>query len=156
MQAPFRSLAVLPLLLASMELMADQRLLGTWNCAYAVQEQDVSVTSETREIYASDGRIDSSGTMRVRMSPEMPEISYSLAATGHWEMADDALVVTASEVRIVNLSHPEFDRLLDLQEMMPEGISESMAIVELSAADLILRSETDGRLYNCRKARASI
>lgn len=106
---------------------------------------------ESEETYVRNGRSNSMGSMRVKFAQEFPEVTYSIAGSSSWEVQNGYLITTVEDVKIVNLSHPELDKLINLTEMLPKNISESQEVVELSDTKLTLKSESNGALYQCQR-----
>lgn len=154
-------LSLLPVvfsILFSAEVASDQgvktqaikkALYGSWNCGIDVEEGATRMSIASEDTFIRNGRSNSFGTMKLKISAELPEIEYSIAASSTWEIIDGFLVSTLTDVKVINISHPEFDKVINLQDMFPKNISESAEIVELSQSKLILKSETDGSVYRC-------
>lgn len=128
-----------------------EKLFGTWSCEASFKENDIEIKIVSDDTYVRNGSSNSFGTMTLQLSKEAPPIEYSIASTGTWEIDSKFLVTTFTDLKIVNLSHPEFDKILNLQEMFPMNMSESAEIVELSYTTLSVKSESDGQRYNCTR-----
>ncbi|MBH0040391.1 hypothetical protein [Pseudoalteromonas sp. SWN166] len=72
-----------------------------------------------------------------------------MATSANWEYQNGYLIETSTEIKLVNLSHPKFDELLNLESLMPQNISESSEVLVLSNTLLTLKSESDGIVYSC-------
>lgn len=128
-------------------------LLGSWDCSFSIKENGSSMTIESEDTYVRNGRSNSFGILKAKFAEDLPEIEYSMAGTATWEILDGFLVSTLTDIKIVNLSHPEFDEIFNLQEMFPTDISDSSEVIELTKSKLTLKSESDASIYECgRKA----
>ena len=126
-------------------------LLGSWSCSTSLEEDDFSMITETEDTYVRNGRSKSFGTLKAKFTEELPEIEYSIAATGTWEIIDGYLVDTLTDIKVVNLTHPEFDSIFNLQDLFPTNISFSSEVIELTKSKLTLKSETDDSIYECER-----
>lgn len=124
-------------------------LLGSWDCSFSFEENGSSITIESEDTYVRNGPSNSFGTLKVKFAEDLPEINYSMAGTATWEILDGFLVSTLTYFKIVNLSHPEFDEIFNLQEMFPTNISDSSEIIELTKSKLTLKSESSAQVYAC-------
>lgn len=131
----------------------DEQIYGSWNCQYNHEENGFKISIESEETYVRNGRSNTFGIMKAKFAPELPEIEYSLAGSATWDINGDYLVTTLDDMKIVNLSHPELDKIMNLQDMFPKNLSESSKILELSTSKLSLKSESDGTVYHCTKKR---
>ena len=134
----------------------QSNILGAWDCSYTIIHDEGGETSkasiETKDDYLRNGRSNSFGIMKLKISPEFPEIEYSIAGTSSWEITGKYLVQQITDLKIVNLSHPELDSIIKIQDMFPQGISESSEILKLTTHEMILRSESTNDTYKCNKA----
>ncbi len=124
-------------------------LLGSWDCSLSIEDNDLKMTIESEDTYVRNGRSNSFGSLKAKFAANLPEIEYSVAGTATWEILDGFLVSTLTDIKIVNLSHPEFDEIFNLQEMFPTNVSDSSEIIELTKTKLTLKSESDGHIYMC-------
>lgn len=129
-----------------------QNILGSWDCNYSFKEDDFAASISSTDTYVRNGASNSFGIMKIRYTSESPEIEYSIASTDTWKIQGKYLIQTMTDVKIVNVSHPEIDDVFNLQEMFPTNISESSEILKLTATELILDSESGLGLYTCSKA----
>ncbi len=131
-------------------------ILGAWNCNYKTSREENGVTStvimETKESYLRNGRVNAFGVMKVKISPEFPEIQYSLAGTATWKLNGKYLIQEATDIKLVNLTHPQLDSIIKMQDMFPSGMSDSSEIIKLTQNEMTLRSESTNEVYKCNKA----
>lgn len=126
------------------------QLYGTWNCKLSMEEEGVKVAMDYDVSYVRNGKSNGFGTI-IFKAPELPEMEYSIAASSNWEYKSGYLIETTTEIKLVNISHPEFDEVFNLESMFPQNISESSEILVLNNSELKLKSESDGMVYSCDK-----
>ena len=131
-------------------------ILGAWNCNYNIVREENGVTStvimDTKESYLRNGRSNAFGVMKVKISPEFPEIQYSMAGTATWKLTGKYLILEATDIKLVNLTHPQLESILKMQDMFPSGMSDSSEIMQLTENEMTLRSESTNEIYKCSKA----
>lgn len=131
----------------------EKEILGTWNCSYNLVEEDgTSMNLTAKETYMRNGLSNSVGLLKAKFSPDLPEIQYHITGSSTWELKDGLLLSTLNDVKVTNLNHPEFDKIINLKEMMPLNVTDPSEIIEISASKMVLRSEDDDGLYECEKA----
>lgn len=137
---------------AAQDQTTEEKLYGKWNCEFSDASEDQSFSLVSEDTYIRNGRANSFGDLKFTV-PQMPnqEFVYSITATADWEVQDKYLVTTIDDVKIVNLSHPELDEILNLKDFFPENVSESAEILDISANRLILRSESDNSITQCTR-----
>ena len=74
-----------------------------------------------------------------------------MADSSNWEYKNGYLIQTSTEIKLVNISHPEFDDAFNLERLFPQNISESSKVLILNDSQLKVKSETDGTVYSCNK-----
>ena len=126
------------------------QLYGSWNCKLSMEEAGVRVAMNYDVNYVRNGKANGFGTI-IFKAPELPEMEYSMAGSSHWEYENGYLIETTTEIKLVNVSHPEFDEVFNLESMFPQNISESSEILVLNNSVLKLKSESDGTVYSCDK-----
>ena len=132
------------------EIEQSKMLYGTWNCKVEVEKDDDQISFDIDTTYIRNGKSNSFGSMKLNL-PELPELKYSYADSGSWEIKDGYLISTTAEVKLVNVSHPVLDNVLNLEKLFPQNISESSQILKLSNTELSLKDESDGEIYHCFK-----
>lgn len=131
----------------------DENLLviGTWNCFLEIEENGSKFSITTEENYVRNGRHQSFGTFMAKFASDMPEMEYFIAGSAIWKIKGKYLITELTDVKIKNLSHPEFDKIFNLKDLFPKNISDSSEIIELSESKLLLKSEANGTVYSCTK-----
>ncbi|PKF56408.1 hypothetical protein CW748_10675 [Alteromonadales bacterium alter-6D02] len=126
------------------------QLFGLWHCSLSLEEEGVKVAMDYEVNYVRNGKSNGFGTL-IFKAPDLPEMEYSMAASTNWEYQNGYLIETSTEIKLVNLSHPEFDEVLNLESLFPQNISESSEVLVLNNTLLTLKSESDGTVYSCDK-----
>ena len=154
-------LKVLPLLTSAFMISAcssnhqkypllENKLYGTWSCQMDIEEEDFKLALDYEVTYVRNGKSNGFGTLKVK-SPDIPEMEYSIADSSIWELDSRYLIETTTEIKIVNISHPEFDDFFNLESMFPKNLSGSSEILILSDSLLKTKDESDGTIISCIK-----
>jgi len=128
----------------------ETNLYGTWSCKINFQEEDVKLSIDYDVTYIRNGRSNGFGILKLK-AQDIPEMEYSIADSSSWEIVNGYLIKITAEIKLVNISHPGFDELLNLESMFPQNISESSEILFLNNSLLKVKSETNGTVYSCNK-----
>lgn len=133
-------------------IFSRSQFFGGWNCSFSSKEDGALVSIDLNVNYIRNGSSNSFGTMTLKLEEQAEiEIEYSISSSGSWEYQDGYLIETASEIKIVNLSHPELDEVFNLENILPQNISESSEVLLLNGSTLRLKSESNGEIINCNK-----
>lgn len=135
---------------ASASAYSKEQLLGSWNCSLNIEEDRLKLLIEVESTYVRNGNSHTLGIVTAKFN-ERPEMTYSIATSSTWEVSESYLITTLKEAKVVNLTHPEFDNVLKLQDFFVKGTSDSSRILELTSSKLSVKSETDGTVYHCSK-----
>jgi hypothetical protein len=100
--------------------------------------------------YIRNGKSNGFGLLKLKL-PELPEMEYSFADSSNWELNNGYLVESTIEIKLVNVSHPDVEDVWDLENMLPQNISESSEVLVLNNSLLKVKSESDGTIYSCNK-----
>ena len=133
-------------------------LYGTWNCQFnsevnieidgAIKKSKLFMDVDTT--YIRNGSSNSFGTLKIQF-PDLPEIEYSYSDSSKWEIRGKYIISKSEEIKIVNLSHPGLDDIINLGDLLPQRISDSEEILRITKAEISLKSESDGEIYNCSR-----
>lgn len=129
----------------------ESKLYGTWNCQLDLQEEDMKLSLDYDVTYVRNGKSNAFGSMKFKAA-DFPQMEYSIADSSTWEINNGYLIETTTEIKVVNISHPEFDEFLNLESMFPQNLSESSEILVLNDSILKTKSESDGSIISCNKA----
>ena len=125
-------------------------LYGGWDCKYSEEYEGIMINMDFITDYVRNGRTTTFGTISANMTDNF-ELSYTMALSGNWEIRDSYLIETTTEIKAVNIDHPEYDDIIDFESLIPRNFSESSKILELTNKKLSIRSEFDGTILNCYK-----
>ena len=128
-----------------------QLISGAWSCLIEQGMDGVSVTIDTEDSYVDNGRFNSFGSLQLSIESEGISIDYNLAGTGSWNVKNGKLYQTIEDIKIVNLTAPEFDSVFNLEEMFPKNISESSTITSIDNKHITVKSDIDGTELTCSK-----
>lgn len=134
----------------SQSLWMEEKLHGRWNCEVSSEQDGVKMSMDYAVTYSGDGTADASGRLRLKTA-QLPEMEYSITSRSEWEISDGHLVETSDDIDVVNVSHPHFDRVFDLQSMIPENATETSEILVLGDSRLKTRSEKYGTITDCAR-----
>jgi hypothetical protein len=126
------------------------QLYGLWHCSSSFEEEGFKVALDYEVNYVRNGKSNSFGTL-IFKSPDLPEMEYSIASSANWEYQNGYLIETSTEIKLVKLSHPEFDDVFNLESKFPQEISESSEVLVLNNTLLTRKSESDGTVSSCAK-----
>ncbi|MCE2596454.1 hypothetical protein K6Y31_16785 [Motilimonas cestriensis] len=134
----------------SSEPLAD-KILGDWHCSFAVKESGAKVSIESDDRFMRGGQLASKGVLKATFSPELPEIEYAVNSKASWKVEQGYLVTTLTDVSVVNLTDPEFDDIVNPQQLFPVNVSESLQILAISSSSMVLKSAAAGQEYRCKR-----
>lgn len=130
----------------------EQKLNGSWNCTYEQSESNgFHMRIESEETYVRNGRSNSMASMKIKFAEEFPEVTYAITGSSSWEVSNGYLITTLEDAKFTNLTHPDLDKVFNLNEMFPKNISNSEEIIELSDTKLTLKSESNGHISSCQR-----
>jgi hypothetical protein len=101
----------------------ESKLYGSWNCKLSIEEEEVKLSMDYVVTYIRNGKSNGFGY----------------------------LVESTIEIKLVNVSHPDTEDVWDLENMLPQNISESSEVLVLNNSLLKVKSESDGTIYSCNK-----
>lgn len=99
--------------------------------------------------YVRNGTSSSTGGMTVTYDDAVME--FAVSTSGSWSFQDGYLIESAENTKLVNISHPELNVLMNFSDLIPEKVSDSSEIIRLTAKEMITRSETSGELVSCAR-----
>lgn len=127
-----------------------EKIVGGWDCEFYSEEDGVDLEMDFTVDYVRDGTSAGFGTMTL-IADSFGEVQYSISSSSSWKVEGEYLIERTSEIKIVNTSHPGLDDIFNLEEMIPQNISESSKILVLTDSMLKMESEYDGGIYTCRR-----
>ncbi len=128
----------------------SKRLLGGWECSYETSEEGIRMKAKSKDYYVRNGKSNSFGELTITYPAQGYSLEYFVATTGEWEISNGFLIETLTDIKTTSVD-PIVDELLNLQEMIPTGLSESSKIVTLSEKSLVVISESNGTEISCSR-----
>ena len=123
-------------------------LLGRWDCSSSTFEDGINSTSEFAQYYIRNGRSTSVGELVITSLSDGLVLAYIFSATGDWEISDGFLLETLTDFKSTSLD-PSADEIFNLQDLIPDGVSDSSKIAFLSEKEFVAVSESDGTQVFC-------
>lgn len=134
----------------------NQNILGTWNCTSEIidAESGLKTSATFDSTYVRSGISNSVGTLAVELEG-LPTLEYAVATSATWEIQQNLLIETSTEVNLKILNHPQIAEQLNLEEMIPQNVSESYKILALGKSLFKIESELDGSISTCKRKNKS-
>lgn len=130
----------------------ESDLYGSWNCKHEVVNSNAKMKAKINYYvnFFHAGKSNGLGTLLFKL-PNFPELKYSLTGNSTWKIKEGDLLLSATEIKSVNVSHPELDQFLNVKQFIPKRINESSRILKLTKSSLEVKSQSNGRVYACTK-----
>lgn len=128
----------------------ESDLLGKWNCESVDSLGGLQTRLKYDVSYFRNGKANSSGQLQLRVGNNQP-YDYYIASTMSWFVKDGHLVEEAEDVIIKAKQDVPKDSILDLESLVPEGITESSKIIEVNDKFLKLLSLSTNTEMTCQK-----
>lgn len=127
-----------------------QLLIGKWECdTKFVDMYEVNLTSQHN--FSTNGGLTSSADVVLAMPESTIAVGYHLLANGSWSVKGDELTVQGKVTSIKNTMYPEWDKMLNLKQLIPENLNGTATIKHLDATSLVVNDRHTGRDYTCSK-----
>ncbi|WP_427982227.1 hypothetical protein [Agarivorans sp.] len=126
-------------------------LYGSWHCKTSLEENGVKIFVDMDANYIRNGKSNGFGFFVIRF-PDGLEVKYSVTGSGVWQLKNGYLIETSEEIKVVNLSHPRLDKILDMESLFPQNVSESSKVLQLNKSFLKVKSETNGTVIGCKRS----
>ena len=81
----------------------------------------------------------------------MPELKYKEVDTALWSLKGNQLQFVSNNIQFINVSHPELEQLLNLQQLFPKRVNESVKVLGLSKKYIKIQSQQHNDVYTCLK-----
>lgn len=127
-----------------------ENLHGNWSCKHRIDDANTKMKIDYEINYLPEGASNGNGILLIKM-PNFPEMEYGLSNNSTWEIKDRSLILSSKSFKLVNKSHPELDKILNLESLFPQNIRESSTILELTKSQLIAQSDSYGGVFTCSK-----
>ncbi|MDR0407942.1 MAG: hypothetical protein LBH45_03370 [Campylobacteraceae bacterium] len=116
-----------------------------WICEFEQEGNGVHMYAKTNDIYNKDKTTTSFGeTVITIQTPEAADklsIVYEVKANGKWEILDGKVIASDTKMEFKNISLPEFDNFLNLNDLIPDNVNASSKIVKLTEYEAIFEEE---------------
>ncbi|MGF2735371.1 hypothetical protein [Marinobacter sp. DUT-1] len=129
----------------------SSRLPGTWECSLIEKSPDGNLSIESTDQYLPTGAANSFGSMTISGGELPVELKFAFSVAGTWEIMDEKLIVTSQDMKIKNVSHPEMDSFFNLEEFMPQGLSDASTIRVLTSEVLVLGIDRNSPPIDCSR-----
>jgi hypothetical protein len=128
-------------------------LYGTWNCKGAMQHKQLKmgVKFDYNINFTNNFKATGQGLVSFTI-PNFTDLDYKLTDNSTWKLHNDEIIYSSNDLKLVNISHPEFEKIINLEKLVPQTISESSKIIELTKSTLSVRAKADNKIYNCFKS----
>ncbi|MCL6417768.1 hypothetical protein MIB92_19070 [Aestuariirhabdus sp. Z084] len=126
-------------------------MLGTWACEVKIVEEGGFFKVESEDYYSDDGTSKGTGIMTMKMGPDFPQVTYNYSAEGTWKIRDMQLIETLTRFEVTFVSHPEIEKMVNLESSMPLNQEDAAEIIELTSSMLTLKTDVDGSNHTCYK-----
>ncbi|MDX2424994.1 MAG: hypothetical protein QNK15_01950, partial [Cycloclasticus sp.] len=122
----------------------ESDLYGNWNCKHEVVDSNTKMKAKINYYvnFVRAGKSNGFGTLLFKL-PNFPELKYSLTGNSTWNIKDGHLLLSSTEIKSVNVSHPELDQFLNVKQFIPKRISESSKILKLTKSSLEVKSQSN-------------
>ncbi|QMV16552.1 hypothetical protein [Vibrio spartinae] len=119
----------------------ESLLRGKWDCSASLRQPLYQLNLTTQEHYLASHKYVTKGTLIARLPGQPIEVSYSVAGNGSWKMKGDKLILEANELKVENLTHPEWEAMLNLKQYIPKHAGGTLDIVRLDQQRLSLKAK---------------
>lgn len=142
----------LPSLAAPVKTINESNLYGNWLCKHEMLEPSTNMKIKVNyQInYAENGQSHGAGTVLFNITG-LPPLEFRATDNSTWKIKNGSLIMSSTEMKFVNVSHPELDSLLNLEQILPTKINESAQILELTKTTIKVKADLNGGIYTCSK-----
>jgi len=127
-------------------------LIGSWTCKHEFLEPKTKMLIDVKYTtnFINNGNAYGSGDLFFTIEG-MPKINYKASDNSTWSLKGDQLTVKSQKINFTNVSHPQLDKFLDINKILPATVNESGKILELSANKLKVKSTLNNVEFTCSK-----
>ena len=125
---------------------------GLWHCQGASfnAKTNMSIKGNYNVLFMANGTSTGNGNLFLSVLG-MPEIEYRLVDEAKWAIKSDQLFFSSSNFSLKNISNPEFEQMVNINELIPKKINDSVKILKLTQTELQVQSKRDNRIFGCSK-----
>jgi len=125
-------------------------LYGSWVCEHSLGNNNKNL--QVNFIYHvnvnKNGTSTGEATLTFSMAA-LPPLIYQEVDTALWTLDRDNLTISSDNIQFSNMSHPEYEALLNLQQHFPRHVNETLKVTQLTKLALTLFSERYNDVYHC-------
>lgn len=127
-------------------------LLGYWHCRHQMFDPStkIKVDIDYKINFFSGGKSTGTGHLLL-MLDSMPGFKYKINDSSTWSLKGDVLTMTSEQMEFNNISHPQFDELLNLQTLFPKKVNEASTILVLNESTLKVDAKSSLEDINCSR-----
>jgi hypothetical protein len=127
-------------------------LYGSWNCKGALQHKQLKmgVKFDYNILFTKDFKSTGQGIVSFTI-PNFTDLDYQLTDNSTWEINNEDIIYTSNDLKLLNISHPEFEKIINLEKLVPKNINESSKIIKLTKSTLSVQAKVDNKIYSCFK-----
>lgn len=127
-------------------------LYGNWQCKYDFNDPNkgLKVNFNYNIHFMKNGTSQGFATLLVSMGG-LPELIYKEVDESLWTVKDNELNLTTKKIQFINVNNPDVEKLLNLQQLFPKKINESVIIIELTKHLIKIKPKKDSGVYQCSK-----
>ena len=142
----------MPTFAAEVSQINENNMIGHWRCQHQAEEPKTKMKVKVNYNinYAKQGKSSGSGTLLLNI-PGMPELTFNETDKSSWQLKGDQLVMSSSDIKFTNVSHPQLDNFFNFNDILPDSINESGKVLALTASTLTVKSEAYGEEYSCAR-----
>ena len=125
---------------------------GLWQCQGSSfnAKTNMTIKGDYKVLFMANGSSTGKGQFFLSVLG-IPEIEYRLVDEAKWAIKLDDLFFSSSNFSLKNMSHPEFEQMLNISALMPKKITDSVKILKLTKTQLQVQSKKDNRKFSCVK-----
>lgn len=144
--------ALTPNVFASDLIVNDSNLIGDWQCQHQVdvKQTQMQIQVEYTTHILANGNAYGTGDLYFTI-PNMPKINYKASDNSTWNLEGDQLTVKSNKINFTNVSHPELDKYVNINTILPETVSETVTITELTTSSIKAVSEKSKEVFTCTR-----
>lgn len=127
-------------------------LLGNWHCRHQMLEvkTKMKVDVDYKVNFDKNGKSAGKGNLLLSLDG-MPGFKYDISDVSSWSLKGKTLTMTSNEMTFKNISHPQFDQLLNLQALFPKKVNESSTILVLNKTTLKVDAKSSSSHVTCSR-----
>lgn len=127
-------------------------IYGDWVCSHELGETDENLQTKLNYKIRFNHNGTSNGNASLLFTINgLPPLVYQEVDTALWQIEGEYLTISSNNISFSNVSHPEFEALLNLQQHFPKSVNEKVKILKLTKKSLAVQSKNHSDVFNCGK-----